>query len=62
MTSGGQRGPTGHLLTLSFVLLSLADLAYFTAGGMLLATTPLFAVRVLGAGLVGVGVAMVRSA
>lgn len=47
-----------RLLTRSFILLSLADLAYFTAGGMLLGTTPIFASRVLDADTVGVGVAM----
>lgn len=49
---------SGRLLTRPFVLLSLADLAYFTAAGILLAVTPFFASRVLGADTIGVGVAM----
>ena len=35
--------PPGRLLTPAFVALTLPDLAYFAAGGMLLAATPLFA-------------------
>jgi MFS family permease len=40
------------------VALTLSDLAYFTAAGVLIAATPLFATGQLGAGEVGVGVAM----
>lgn len=47
-----------RLLTPAFIALSLSDLAYFTAAGMLLATTPLFASGPLGAGEAGVGLAM----
>lgn len=50
--------PRERLWTRSFVLLSAADLAYFTAAGMLLAVTPLFATGPLGADTVGVGLAM----
>lgn len=44
------------LLTPSFVALAVVDLLYFTAAGVLLAATPLFARDVLGAGNAGVGV------
>lgn len=47
-----------RLLTPAFVALTLSDLAYFTAAGVLIAATPLFATGQLGAGEVGVGVAM----
>lgn len=53
----GPRPPV-PLLTPAFVALTLADLAYFTAAGVLLAATPLFVTGPLGGGELGVGVAM----
>lgn len=50
--------PRQRLLTPAFVALSLADLFYFSAAGVLLAATPLFVVGPLGGGAAGVGVAM----
>lgn len=47
-----------RLLTPAFVALTLSDLAYFTAGGILLATTPLFVVGPLGGSEGSVGLAM----
>jgi predicted MFS family arabinose efflux permease len=46
-------------MTPAFVALTLSDLAYFAAMGVLLAVTPLFATGPLGAGEAGVGIAMV---
>ena len=46
------------LLTRPFVMLALSDLAYFTAAGVLLLATPLFAAGPLGADPAGVGLAM----
>ncbi|MGZ5418494.1 MAG: MFS transporter [Nocardioides sp.] len=46
------------LLTRPFVMLALSDLAYFTAAGVLLLATPLFASGPLGADPAGVGLAM----
>lgn len=46
------------LFTPAFITLTLADLAYFTAAGMLLALTPLFVVGPLGAGRAAVGLVM----
>lgn len=51
-------GPSGRLFTPAFVALSLADLAYFTAAGVLLAATPLFVTGPLAGSELGVGVAM----
>lgn len=47
-----------RLFTPAFVALLLAELAYFTAGGMEIPLAPLFAARVLGADEVGVGIAV----
>lgn len=47
-----------RLLTPAFVALTLSDLAYFTAAGILLAATPLFVTGPLGGSELGVGVAM----
>lgn len=47
-----------RLLTPAFVALTLSDLAYFTAGGVLIAATPLFVTGPLGGGEAGVGLAM----
>jgi MFS family permease len=47
-----------RLLTPAFVALTLSDLSYFAAAGVLLAATPLFAVGPLGSGNAGVGLAM----
>jgi MFS family permease len=46
------------LLTRAFVTLTLSDLAYFTAAGVLLLATPLFASGRLGGGPAAVGLAM----
>ena len=45
-----------RLFTPAFVALAAAELAYFTAAGMLISLTPLFAAGPLGADEVGVGV------
>jgi len=47
----------GSLFTRSFLFLSLADVAYFTGGGMLVTATPLFVTDRLGGGDTGVGLA-----
>jgi MFS family permease len=47
----------GKLFTRSFLFLALADVAYFTGGGMLVTATPLFITDRLGGGSSGVGVA-----
>ena len=47
-----------RLFTGAFLALALADLAYFTAGGMLILVTPLFASGPLGADPLGVGIAV----
>lgn len=47
-----------RLLTPAFVALTLSDLAYFTATGVLVAATPLFVTGPLGGGAVAVGMAM----
>jgi hypothetical protein len=47
-----------RLMTPAFVALTISDLAYFTATGVLIAVTPLFATGPLGAGEAGVGIAM----
>ncbi len=47
-----------RLLTPAFVALSLADLLYFTAAGVLLAITPLFVVGPLSSDKAGVGLAI----
>jgi MFS family permease len=46
------------LFTAAFVALSVAELAYFTAFGLLIPVVPLFAADPLGAGPAGVGVAV----
>lgn len=46
------------LLTRAFVTLTLSDLAYFTAAGVLLLATPLFAAGPLGGDTAAVGLAM----
>lgn len=50
--------PAGRLLTPAFVALTLSDLAYFTAAGLLLAATPLFVAGPLGGAEAAVGVTM----
>ena len=47
-----------RLFTGPFIALALADLAYFTAAGILIQMTPLFAKGPLGADPVGVGIAV----
>src|SRR5687767_13751835 len=46
------------LFTSAFIALALSDLAYFTAAGVLILVTPLFAADGLGADPVGVGIAV----
>src|SRR3712207_3483387 len=50
--------PSDTLFTAPFVALTLSDLAYFTAGGVLLGVTPFFVTGPLGAGTVAVGLAV----
>ena len=50
--------PAGRLLSRAFVALTLSDLLYFTAGGLLLAATPLFVSGPLGGAEAAVGVTM----
>jgi MFS family permease len=52
--AGGPSGP-GRLFTPAFIGLGIAELAYFTAAGILIPTTPLFAAGPLGADEAGVG-------
>lgn len=47
-----------RLFTRAFVVLSLAEFAYFTAGGLEIPLAPLFAKNVLGADEVGIGIAV----
>lgn len=47
-----------RLFTPAFIALAVADLAYFTAAGILIQITPLFAKGPLGADPVGVGIAI----
>lgn len=47
-----------RLFTPAFIALTLAEFAYFTAGGLEIPLAPLFAARVLGADEVGVGLAV----
>ena len=47
-----------RLFTPAFVALAIADLAYFTAAGILIQVTPLFVVGPLGANAIGNGVAI----
>ena len=59
--SGSSSGTTmgeDRLFTPAFIALALADLAYFTAAGLLIQVTPLFASGPLGADAVGVGIAI----
>jgi len=44
------RRASDPLFTAAFVSLTLSDLAYFMAGGMLIGATPLFVTRALRAG------------
>ena len=59
MTSAGTTpsapGAGGALFTRAFIVLTLAELAYFSAAGLLIPVTPLFAAGPLRAGEVGVG-------
>ena len=50
--------PQERLFTPAFLALSLAELAYFTAAGLLIPVTPLFAGGPLGTDEVGVGIAV----
>src|SRR3954453_9882814 len=51
-------GSGGRLLTGAFVALTLSDLAYFTASGLLIGVTPFFVTGPLGSGTAGLGVAL----
>jgi MFS family permease len=52
------RRPSDTLFTAAFVWLTLSDLAYFTAGGALIAVTPFFVTGPLGSGPAAVGLAV----
>lgn len=52
------RARRGRLITSSFLALTLAELAYFVAIGVMIPTVPLFAAGQLGAGAVGAGFAI----
>src|SRR3954463_10495963 len=47
--------PADRLFTVAFISLSLSDLAYFMAGGVLIGVTPFFVAGPLGAGPAAVG-------
>jgi MFS family permease len=47
-----------RLFTGAFIALALADLAYFTAAGLMIFVTPLFASGPIGADAIGVGIAV----
>jgi MFS family permease len=55
---GARSAQDERLFTPAFVGLALAELAYFTAQGLLIPTTPLFAAGPLGADEIGVGLAV----
>jgi MFS family permease len=55
---GARPGDRGRLFTPSFVALSISELAYFTAFGLMIPVVPLFAAGPLGAGPVGAGLAV----
>ena len=57
-SSSGTARAQDRLFTPAFIALTLADLAYFTAAGLLVLATPLFASGPLGADAVGVGIAV----
>lgn len=57
-SSSDTRTEEARLFTPAFIALALADLAYFTAAGLLIQVTPLFASGPLGADAVGVGIAV----
>ena len=57
-SSSGTAMGQDRLFTPAFIALALADLAYFTAAGLLIQVTPLFASGPLGADAVGVGIAI----
>ena len=56
MASSPEHPPASRLFTRAFVALGVAELAYFTAHGLLIAITPRFAAGPLGADELGVGV------
>ena len=53
-----QSAPGSRLFTRAFIVLSLAELAYFTSAGLTIPMTPLFAHGPLGATEIGVGLAV----
>jgi predicted MFS family arabinose efflux permease len=58
MASPAERPPASRLFTRAFIALGIADLAYFTAQGILIAITPRFAAGPLEADDLGVGIAI----
>jgi hypothetical protein len=48
----------GRLFTVAFVALTLSDLAYFMASGLLIGVTPFFVTGPLGSGTAGLGLAL----
>src|SRR5436305_13213886 len=50
--------PPDTLFTAAFVALTLSDLAYFMAGGVLIGVTPFFVAGPMGAGPAAVGLAV----
>lgn len=54
--AAGDPRDAGRLFTPAFIGLGIAELAYFTAAGILIPTTPLFAAGPLGADEAGVGI------
>lgn len=52
------RATDSRLFTRAFIALSLSEFAYFAAGGLEIPLAPLFAAKALGAGEVGVGIAV----
>ena len=51
-------GSAPRLLTAGFVALTLSDLAYFTAAGLVIGVTPFFVTGPLGSGTAGLGLAI----
>ncbi len=54
-------GAGDRLLTRSFVLLTVAELAYFTADGIAIYTLPLFVTGPVGSDMAGAGISFGRS-
>jgi predicted MFS family arabinose efflux permease len=58
MAATPEHDPAARLFTRAFIALGVAELAYFTAQGLLIGLTPLFAEGELGADELGTGVAI----